>query len=148
MVSRGSSEPEEGTNGWTITEPLSGSSPNKHLILVRAAFRKMSLKWRTCPKIERDDGKPDKVLAPYSGHLQTKRNNFLIVYGYVLHCFLVIVWLFSVLWCYTDEVLITWAMGSLRWLFLSQRSPRYCCTHLLCGVLSHGDAVIKTVFLV
>lgn len=123
MVSRGSSEPGEGTNGWVITKPLSGSSTNKHLVLVRPVFRKLNLKWRTCPRIERDDRKPDKVLAPYSGHLQIKRNNFLTVYGYVLRCSIVIVWLFSVLWCYTDEILIAWVIGSPRWLFLSLCPP-------------------------
>lgn len=60
--------------------------------------------------------KQNKVLSPCCGHVQIKTNNFLIVYGYVLRYFLVIVWLFSVLWCYVDEVLIAWVKGSPHWL--------------------------------
>lgn len=62
--------------------------------------------------------KQNKVLSPCCSHVQIKINNFLIVYGYVLRYFLVIIWLFSVLWCYVDEVLIAWVMGSPHWLLL------------------------------
>lgn len=36
IASRGCSEPGEGSNEWTITKPLTGSPPKKHLMLIRA----------------------------------------------------------------------------------------------------------------
>lgn len=122
MISRECSEPGEGTNGWTITKLLSGTSPNKNFVIIRAAPWKFGLKWRTFPLDYDITEKQNKALSSFPGHLPIKIKNFLIAYCCVLCYFLLIEWLFSVLWCNVDEDWIAW-IGSSYLLVISVFVP-------------------------